>query len=164
MRIVNVNDQLERTTLLTIDFHATNWKKHGVRAPLNSSGTVCKPEEDWEYMIESICEPFSGWDGDYWRTRNWFNALDFEVQMEIWIQRNLGLRPGSRWILGPHDDQIPELWNQYEAGRYRTVDIWYPGSEFGYGYLHPYQSSVPDFEFPNIAQDFDLETQLILVN
>ena len=76
--------------------------------------------EDWECMVESICEPFSGWDGDYWRTRNWFNALDFDIQMEVWIQRNLGLRPGSRWILGPHDDQIPEMWNQYEAGRYKN--------------------------------------------
>ena len=26
--------------------------------------------EHWDYMIESICEPFSGWDGDYSRTRN----------------------------------------------------------------------------------------------
>ena len=35
--------------------------------------------------------------------------LNFDIQMEVWIQRNLGLRPGSLWILGPHDDQIPEM-------------------------------------------------------
>lgn len=89
-------------------------------------------QDDWDYMVESICEPFLECDGNYCRTRDWFNALEFDVQMEIWVQRNLGLRPGSQWILGPHDDQLPEWTVRAESGKCRIVDIQFPGSELGY--------------------------------
>lgn len=94
----------------------------------------------WATIIESICEPFLDWEGDYIRTRDWFYALDFDVQMEVWIQRNLGLRPGSYWIIGPHDDQLSEWLIRYEAGRCRIVDVPFCGSELGYALSRPQQT------------------------
>jgi hypothetical protein len=98
----------------------------------------------WGTIIESICEPFSDWDGDYIRTRDWFYALKFDVQMEVWIQRNLGLRPGSCWIIGPHDDQLPEWLIRYEGGRCRIVDVPFCGSELGYALSRPQQTIIEE--------------------
>jgi hypothetical protein len=88
--------------------------------------------EDWGLMLDFICEPFSDWEGIYLRTRSWFNSLRFDIQMEIWVQRNLGLRPRSKWILGPHDELLEEWMTRYEMGRCRIVDVYFPGMELGY--------------------------------
>lgn len=52
--------------------------------------------------------------------------------MEIWIQRNLGLRPRSKWILGPHDELLAEWLTRYEMGKCRILNISYHRTELGY--------------------------------
>jgi hypothetical protein len=86
----------------------------------------------WNLILDSICDPFSDQEGIYLRTRNWFNSLEFDVQMEVWVQRNLGLRPRSKWILGPHDELLEEWATRYEMGKCRIPDVSYPGMELGY--------------------------------
>lgn len=78
--------------------------------------------QDWNDVVDSICNQFS-WDNDCFRTRRWFSMLELDQQMEVWIQREFGLRPGSRWILGPHDDCL-SVWSlRWELNQCRIVPV-----------------------------------------
>jgi hypothetical protein len=110
----------------------------GIDALLFLLGSL-KTWEDWDIMIDTICDPFSDWDGAFQRTRDWFNALPFDVQMEVWIQRNLGLRPRSKWIMGPHDDLSEEWVTRFELGKCRIPAVEFPGHEYGYPFVSQYR-------------------------
>jgi hypothetical protein len=103
-------------------------------------------EEDWDRMVDLICEPFE-WDQYAIRTKAWFYALEFDEQVEVLLQRHFDKRPGSKWIIGPHDEILPEWEWRITHRECRILDIEYPGCEGGYLLAHEmtpgsYESSL----------------------
>lgn len=49
--------------------------------------------------------------------------LALDQQMEVWLQREFGLRPGSRWIIAPHDDRL-SVWSlRWELNKCRIIPV-----------------------------------------
>jgi hypothetical protein len=88
-------------------------------------------------MTDVLCEPFDPDDSDFaFRTMAWFYALEFDVQVEILLQRHFEKRPRSKWIIGPHEDLLDEWEWKITHGQCRILDIEYPGCEGGFMLAH----------------------------
>ena len=86
--------------------------------------------EQWNELVDDLLIPFEMIDSYYHRTFNWFAALPLPVQVEVILQRNLGLRPGTRWIIGPFD-LLQDSWHaRWDRGACVMVRLRYPGSDF----------------------------------
>jgi hypothetical protein len=108
----------------------------GLRAAAWIAENLSK-EEDWDRMMEVLWEPFDPDDSDFaFRTMAWFGALEFDVQVEILLQRHFELRPGSKWIIGPHEDLLDQWEWKITHGQCRILDIEYPGCEGGFVIAH----------------------------
>jgi hypothetical protein len=111
----------------------TDW---GFRAAAWIAGNLSKAE-DWDIMTEVLCENFDPEESDFGiRTMAWFYALEFDVQVEILLQRHFERRPGSKWIIGPHEDVLDEWEFRITHGQCRILDIEYPGCEGGFMAAH----------------------------
>jgi hypothetical protein len=83
--------------------------------------------------VNSICDPEADRGLEWERTWAWYYALPVDVQAEVYLQRNFDLRPGSLWIMAPHDDNL-EGWER----RYESRRCIIPGVEFvGMGLAYP---------------------------
>jgi hypothetical protein len=79
---------------------------------------------DWDIMTDEVCDPFIGRGGQEDRTRRWFWGLPNDQRVEVCLQRMVGLRPGTKWILGPHDDQLPEWEMRWARNECRIAPVY----------------------------------------
>jgi|SRR5271170_3925464 len=89
------------------------------RVPLNS-------------VINTICDPVLHDEWEWERTLEWFLALPLDVRAEVYLQRNFDLRPGSLWIMAPHDDKLPGWDWRYESRRCVIPGVEFRGMGLAY--------------------------------
>lgn len=85
-----------------------------------------------ESGVDSICDPELNGEWEWERTRQWYRALPPDVQIEVYLQRNFDLRPGSLWIMAPHDDNLPGWDSRYESGRCIIPGVEFQGMGLAY--------------------------------
>jgi len=98
--------------------------------------------EDWDTLVDGLLEQYADNDSYYRRTLNWFNSLCLAFQMEIIIQRYIGLRPNTKWIIGPFD-LLEESWaRRWETEMCIRIETEYHGDNFSIDEL---PRPVPEF-------------------
>jgi hypothetical protein len=85
-----------------------------------------------ESAVDSICDPDLNGEWEWERTRQWYRALPPDVQIEVYLQRNFDLRPGSLWIMAPHDDNLPGWDWRYESRRCIIPGVEFQGMGLAY--------------------------------
>jgi hypothetical protein len=92
---------------------------------------------DWDIMTDEVCDPFIGCGSQGYRTGRWFWGLQYDQRVEVCLQRKVGLRPGTKWILGPHDDQLPQWEMRWERNQCRIAPV--HNSEIYTGYTEAWR-------------------------
>ena len=85
-----------------------------------------------ESGVDSICDPDLNGEWEWERTRQWYRALPRDVRIEVYLQRNFDLRPGSLWIMAPHDDNLPGWDWRYESRRCIIPGVEFQGMGLAY--------------------------------
>jgi hypothetical protein len=98
---------------------------------LKTQGWVRRSSCNFDSSVETS-DPFIGRGSQEDRTRRWFWGLPNDQWVEVCLQRMVGLRPGTKWILGPHDDQLPEWEMRRERTQCRIAPVYKWEIDTGY--------------------------------
>jgi len=114
--------------------YEAEWGRDALYFVMSSfQASACRPWMDLMFNSMFRSEIDSQFDlGDRDRTWYWFEALPLDLKVEVYIQRNLGLRPRSLWILAPHDDESSIWARRYESGRCIIPKIRFSGMYCAY--------------------------------
>jgi len=78
-------------------------------------------------------------------TRSWFSHLPADVQLEIYVQKEVGLRPHTRWIMGPYDHIFPVWQRRFDMGEVVIPQVTYDMGSEDYDYVYAAEMRNADF-------------------